>query len=230
MEVILVFLAVFLAVFMGWLLKQSFNTQPWVAEAVDETAHEAPFGANAKAVALTALLAVVTSFFALLMSAYAERMELGDWVPLTEPQLLWVNTGILAAASVAFQWTRNKARAGEKSPLLPGMLVTGVLTMLFIVGQVVAWQRLNANGQFVTVNPANAFFFLLTGAHALHILGGMYVWARATIRLVGKREAETAEQGIRDAERTRQSIELCAVYWHFLLVVWLLLFGLLLST
>jgi cytochrome c oxidase subunit 3 len=220
MELILVFLAVFLAVFMGWLLKQSFNTEPWVAETVDDSAHKAPLGANAKAVALTGLLAVITSFFALIMSAYAERMELGDWVPLNEPLLLWINTGILAAASVAFQWTRNAAIDGVRSRVLAGMLASGALTVAFIAGQLVAWKMLNDAGNGITVNPANGFFYFMTGAHALHILGGLYVWARALVRLVSGREPAAV----------RQSIELCTVYWHFLLVVWLVMFGLLLAT
>ena len=166
------------------------------------------------------LLAIITSFFALLMSAYAERMELDDWVPLTEPQLLWVNTGILIFASIAFQWTRNAANAGNRPRLLPGMLVTGLATSAFVVGQLVAWRELNASGEYLTGNPANSFFFLLTGLHALHMLGGMYVWVRATLRLMSGG----------DVRLVRQSIELCAVYWHFLLLVWLVLFGLLLST
>ena len=220
MEFILLVLAVILAVFLGWLLKQSFNTQPWVADVVSDTAHEAPLGAGAKTVALTVLLAVITSFFALMMSAYAERMELGDWVPLTEPVLLWINTGMLVAASIAFQWTRNAAIAGQATRLKPGMFATGLLTSAFVVGQLIAWQMLNASGDYVSGNPANAFFFLLTGAHAVHILGGMYVWVRATVRLMSGH----------DVERVRTSIELCAVYWHFLLLVWLVMFGLLLST
>lgn len=220
MEFILLVLAVILAVFLGWILKQSFNTQPWVAETVDDSAHQAPFGANAKTVALAVLLAVITSFFALMISAYAERMKLGDWVPLTEPALLWLNTGILVVASIAFQWTRNAANAGQRERLLPGMLVTGVATSAFVIGQLVAWRELNASGQYLISNPANAFFFLLTGAHALHILGGMYVWVRATVRLVTGKNVVTV----------RQSIELCTVYWHYLLLVWLVLFGLLLST
>lgn len=220
MEFILLVLAVILAVFLGWILKQSFNTQPWVAEVVDEKAHQAPRGANAKTVALLVLLAVITSFFALIMSAYAERMKLGDWVPLSEPQLLWVNTGILIFASIAFQWTRNAANAGNRPRLLPGMLVTGLATSAFVVGQLLAWRELNASGQYLSSNPANAFFFFITGAHALHMLGGMYVWVRATVRLV------TGS----DVRSVRQSIELCTVYWHYLLLVWLVLFGLLLST
>ena len=102
--------------------------------------------------------------------------------------------------------------------LKPGMLLTGLLTTGFLVGQVIAWQQLNASGQFITSNPSNAFFFMMTGLHGLHILGGMYVWGRATLRLYNGDDDVT------------QSIELCTIYWHFLLLVWLVMFGLLLST
>ena len=218
MEIGLIFLAIMLGSLLFWLLKQSFNTEPWVAKAVEESEYQAPFNAKPKIVALTTLLAVVTSFFALIFSAYALRMDYGDWVPLAEPQLLWANTGILIAASIVFQWTRNAAVRDDMAKLKPGMLITGVLTMTFLVGQFIAWQQLNAAGQFITTNPSNAFFFMMTGLHALHILGGMFVWARATLRLYGNHD------------NIRQSVELCTIYWHFLLLVWLVMFGLLLAT
>jgi len=219
-EIGLIALAIILASLLGWLLKQSFNTTPWIAEAVEESAHQAPFNAGPKLVALTAFLAVATSFFALILSAYSLRMELGDWVPMTEPQLLWFNTGVLVLASVAFQWTRNVSTGGQPAQMKLGMLATGILTATFLVGQMIAWQQLNASGEYLTSNPSNAFFFLLTGVHALHILGGMYVWARATVRAFGEY----------DIEAVRHSIELCTIYWHFLLLVWLIFFGLMLST
>ena len=218
MEIGLIFLAIMLASLIGWLLKQTFNTQPWVAEGVEEAAYQAPFNARPKALALATFLAVATSFFALIVSAYSLRMELGDWVPLTEPQLLWTNTAILVLASIAFQWTRGAARSAREQRIKLGLIVTGVLTTAFLVGQYMAWQQLNASGHFITSNPADAFFYLLTGIHALHIMGGMYVWARATMR------------AFKNGDNLEESIQLCAVYWHFLLVVWLVLFGLMLST
>jgi cytochrome c oxidase subunit 3 len=223
MEIGLIVLALMLATLLGWLLKQSFNTQPWVAEQVSDTAHHGPLGdsTNTRLIGLITLLAVVTSFFALILSAYALRMELGDWVPMTEPQLLWTNTALLVLASIAFQWTRNGAVEGQASRLKPGLIATGMLTTGFVVGQFIAWQQLQAGGQGITVNPSNAFFYFLTGAHAVHILGGMYVWARATSRVLLGKANGTA---------IRRSIELCTIYWHFLLLVWLILFGLLLST
>ncbi len=220
MTIALLFLALILATLLGWLLKQSFNTQPWVAEVVGETAHEGPLGSNSRLIALLTFLAVVSSFFALILSAYALRMELGDWVPLSEPQLLWMNTAFLVLASLVFQWTRNAAVNGQQNRLATGLIVTGFLTAAFVIGQLVAWQQLQATGQYITNNPANAFFYFLTGAHAIHILGGMYVWARATVKVVRKGSDPAIAR----------SIELCTIYWHFLLLVWLVLFGLLLST
>ena len=220
MEIGLIVLAIMLASFMGWLLKQSFNTQPWVAEVVEETAHQAPFNARPKVVALTTFLAVVTSFFALILSAYSLRMDYGDWVPLTEPQLLWVNTGTLVLASVAFQWTRGRITHGIVSRLTPGLVLSGLLTIAFLIGQLIAWQQLYASGEYITTNPSNGFFYLLTGLHGLHILGGMYVWARALVRVISGSESESV----------KQSIELCTIYWHFLLLVWLIVFGFMLAT
>jgi cytochrome c oxidase subunit 3 len=220
MEIGLIILAIMLATLLGWLLKQSFNTQPWVAEAVEEASYQAPFNARPKLIALTTFMAVATSFFALILSAYALRMELGDWVPLTEPQLLWANTVVLVLASVAFQWTRNNAVGGHGERIRPGLLLTGALTLVFLAGQLVAWRQLHASGHYLTGNPANAFFYLLTAVHGLHILGGMYVWARATLRSFGGY----------DTKVVTYSVELCTIYWHFLLLVWLILFGFMLST
>lgn len=224
MTIALVFLALILATLLGWLLKQTFNAAPWEIEAVSDTAHHGPLGGTgnkSKLIALLTFLAVVTSFFALILSAYALRMELGDWIPLTEPQLLWVNTIMLIVASIVFQWTRNAAVNGQQSRLKPGMIITGVLTWGFVIGQFVAWQQLQDLGHFVSSNPSNAFFYFLTGAHAVHILGGLYVWAKATSKIISS---------TRNIDDTSRSIELCTIYWHFLLIVWLILFGLMLST
>jgi cytochrome c oxidase subunit 3 len=94
------------------------------------------------------------------------------------------------------------------------------LTILFLLGQLIAWQDLQASGYTMSRNPANAFFYLLTAVHGAHLLGGLWVWAKSTIKVwTGA-----------DAESVRISVELCTIYWHFLLLVWAVLFGMLLST
>lgn len=221
MTVTLVFLAVIMATVIGWLLKQTFNTQPWVSNAVDDEVSGASLDSNAKTIGLTTFLAVATSLFALFISAYTMRMSLaGDWVPLTDPQLLWVNTGLLVLSSVAYHWTRNMAVAGRGERLKPGLLLAGAFALLFLAGQLLAWSKLAAAGQTVSGNPANAFFYLLTALHGAHLLGGIWVWARSLTRVFGGASAASV----------RLSVELCTVYWHYLLLVWLVLFVLLLST
>ncbi len=210
-----------MATVIGWLLRQSLNTQPWDAnDPVENQPGRGVISTDPAKIGLWTFLAVVTSLFALFLSAYLMRMKLGDWRPLAEPNLLWLNTAILALASVAFQLAKGAASRGQLLTVKVGLIVGGACTTLFLLGQLVAWQQLNASGYFMTGNPANAFFYLLTALHGLHLLGGMWVWGRTTTRVLTSA----------DVESVRLSVELCTVYWHYLLLVWIGLFALLLST
>jgi cytochrome c oxidase subunit 3 len=220
MTVSLILLAVIMFVVIGWLLRQTLNTQPWMPRSVDNTASGTAIDTPAKTFALVSFLAVATSLFALFISAYAMRMHMGDWRPVSEPQLLWVNSAFLVLASIAYQMTRNAAGRGQASRLRPGLVIAGLFTFLFLGGQLVAWMQLNAAGHYMASNPASAFFYVLTAVHGLHLLGGLWVWARSTVKVFSGA----------DADSVRLSIELCAVYWHYLLLVWAVLFGLLLTT
>jgi len=217
----LVFLAIIMATVIGWLLRQTLNTQPWEAnDPLENQPGRGIIDTDPAKIGLFSFIAVVTSLFALFLSAYMMRMRLGDWRPVDEPDLLWLNTAVLVLASVAFQLTRGAARRGQPLTIKVGLLVGGACTTLFLFGQLMAWQQLNASGFFMTGNPANSFFYLLTALHGLHLLGGMWVWGRTTLRILTGA----------DAESVRLSVELCTVYWHYLLLVWIGLFALLLST
>jgi cytochrome c oxidase subunit 3 len=222
MTVVLVFLAVLMFFFVGWLVSQSINVQPWVASGIGEV----PAGnggiqdqPRAK-VALVVLIAVLASLFALFMSAYVLRMELADWRPLPEPALLWLNTALLTLGSVGMQWAYSKSAIGNRNQISTGLVFAGVCLLLFILGQVYVWQTLTGLGYYATSNPANAFFYLLTGLHVIHLIGGLVAWT------VTFRRARTAS----DMAEIRLSIQLCSVYIHFLLIVWFVLFALLLNT
>jgi cytochrome c oxidase subunit 3 len=217
----LVFLAIIMATVIGWLLRQTLNTQPWNAnDPLENQPGRGVINTDPAKIGLLSFIAVVTSLFALFLSAYLMRMKLGDWRPVHEPNLLWLNTAVLVLASAAFQLTRGATKRGQPLTVKIGLIVGGVCTILFLLGQLVAWQQLNASGFFMTGNPANSFFYLLTALHGLHLLGGMWVWGRTTLRMLTGA----------DAESVRLSVELCTVYWHYLLLVWIGLFALLLST
>lgn len=170
--------------------------------------------------ALRVFLCVVASVFFLLFVAYRIRMEYPDWRPLPLPSVLWLNTVLLVLASAVMQWTRSQVERANPGPLRAGMVVSGLLTVGFVVGQWVAWSQLGAEGYALRSNPANAFFYLLTAVHGAHVLGGLWVWLRATLRAFRKDGAATV-QG---------SVQLCATYWHFLLLVWLVMLYFLLTT
>jgi cytochrome c oxidase subunit 3 len=217
----LVFLAIIMATVISWLLRQTLNSQPWEAnDPLENQPGRGVLNVDPAKVGLLTFIAVVTSLFALFLSAYLMRMKLGDWLPLAEPNLLWLNTVILVLASVAFQLTRGAARRGQPLTVKVGLAVGGACTILFLLGQLIAWQQLNTSGFALTSNPANSFFYLLTALHGLHLIGGMWVWGRTTARMLTGA----------DAQSVRLSVELCTVYWHYLLLVWIGLFALLLST
>lgn len=220
MSITLIFLAVLMAIVIWWLLKQTINVRPWAERGAIEDVRGHAVSWPALTIALGVLLAVVTSLFALFISAYVMRMHVGDWSPLPEPRLLWLNTGVLILTSAAIQWTRTAARGGRIDGVWVGLVVTGALTVAFLIGQLVVWRQLNDLGYFAATNPANAFFYLFTALHGLHLLGGLVAWGKTTAKVW---------RGVALPE-VRLTVELCAVYWHYLLLVWLILFGLLLAT
>ncbi len=221
MTVALVFLALIMALVIGYLLSQTLNRQPWLTnDPLENRPATGPQTYNPRKLGLGVFMAVVTSLFGLFFSAYAQRMELDDWARLQEPGILWLNTALLVVASLAMNQATRAARAGHKQAAQRGLLAGGVLAMAFIVGQLLAWKQLTSAGLFVGSEPALAFFYLLTAIHGLHMLGGLWVWGRTSSRL---REAENMAD-------IRVSIELCTIYWHFMLLVWIFLFALLLNT
>lgn len=223
MTISLIFLTLLMVTFGGWLFLQSINARPWVADTGEKgPVSTIPDWITAPRLGLVAFLAAVTSLFALTLSAYMMRLEQlgGDWHSLPVPGLLWLNSGLLVLASLALQSAWNAARhdRGERLPMR--LMAGGLLSLGFVFGQVFVWRQLHADGYYLAGNPATAFFYLLTALHGVHLLGGLVAWARI---LVGLHSAA-------DPARLRARIELCALYWHYLLLVWVVVFGLIVTT
>ena len=176
---------------------------------------------------LRIFLVVVSSFFLLFLIAFIARSQLGDWRPLTAPaaplssiEPLLLNTLLLMLGSLALQWARVTVRQGRRYESLAGFLLGGFCALGFIAGQLWLWRTFLTLGYGFALNPANSFFFLLTGLHGLHLLGGLVAWARVLWRYAcGWPPA-----------RLSRSLSLCAIYWHYLLALWLVLFTLLCSS
>ena len=172
-------------------------------------------------VALYVLMAVIGVLFSLFSVAYIGRMAYGDWRILPEPSLLWFNTGVIMLSSFAFSRATINARKSDIKRTREYLLLAGVLTFGFIIGQLFVWRELVSFGYFVSTNPSYAFFYLLTALHILHLFGGLIAWIVVTYKsFVPQKEASDFPL----------KVNLCAIYWHFLLIVWTLLFVMLLLT
>lgn len=161
-------------------------------------------------VGLWLFLAVVTMLFAAFISAYIVRMGSSDWHSLPKPGLLWVNTGILLLSSAALQWARLCERNSDSKNARLGFIAGAVLSALFLLGQIWTWFVLQKLGYFLNTNPSSSFFYLLTAVHGLHLFGGLIV----------------AAWTVRSSER----FQLFVTYWHFLTIVWVVLFTLIVLT
>lgn len=215
MTVVAVFLACGAAVALWWLSRRGLLARPWLEEGAGAEAELGLGSASTTTVGLGVFLTVVGALFALLASAYLTRTAGADWKPPPAPAILWFNTAVLVASSAAMQIARSAAAAAERDRLETALAAAGVLVTLFLVGQLSAWRQLSDAGYLASSNPANAFFYLLTGLHGLHLMGGL-----AALAL-------TARAVWRGCEDARRSVELCAIYWHFMLFVWIGIFALL---
>ncbi len=203
-------------------LFHQLTEKPWEAAQVevDDLRCGRAFALPETTLGLRVLLAVITVLFSLLVVAYADRMAVADWRPLPDPWVLWLNTAMLVMSSVAWEWASISARRGRMDGVRVGLFGGGSFAFAFLAGQLWAWQQMVDLGYFAATNPANGFFYLVTALHGVHLLGGLVAWGRTAEKVWG---------GFEPAQ-VRLSVELCTVYWHFLLVVWVVLFGLLLFT
>jgi len=202
-------------------LLQKVTARSWEHAGEMEGVHgEIVITRSASQTGLLMFLAVISSMFLLFMISYYTRSLFPDWEVLADPGILWLNTAVLVLASLAMQLASNAAKRSATVSLRNYLLTGAVLTLVFIGGQLLAWDQLIENGFYAQENPAIAFFYLFTGLHALHLLGGMWFLGRVGFSLNRENKREKA----------RNSVTLCATYWHYLLLVWLLLFALMLRT
>jgi cytochrome c oxidase subunit 3 len=168
------------------------------------------------------IMIISTIFFCLFIVTYSDRLIYPDWQKMPEPLMLWLNSFILFISSIVFLNAQIAAKNSQFEIVKKRLIVIGVLALAFLVGQFLVWLQFISLGYYVSSNPANAYFYVFTALHALHLLGGLIYWF-ITIRKVWV----TSDIVVAKAKHT---VELCAIYWHFLLAVWIVLFGLMLFT
>jgi cytochrome c oxidase subunit 3 len=141
------------------------------------------------------IVAILMFFMALASAFIVLRRGSGVWVTVHLPFVVW---------------------QADHGGFRKFWMVTTVLGFLFVAGQLIAWRQLVAQGIYIASNQASSFFYIFTGAHAVHLLGGvgalLYVLARE----------------FKEANVSRSTAaEIASYYWHFMDGLWIFLLALL---
>ena len=188
-------------------------------------------------------IAPIVMLFVAFSSAYLVRQGMAswdlrtnsyvnDWAPVHLPILLLsINTVLLLISSVTMEFARRQASrlavlapvtampgiADDEPKGFPWLALTLILGLGFLAGQMLAWRQMEMRGVFLSSNASSSFFYLLTGMHALHLLGGVIALSFAAITAWLKRPPESRHI----------VVDVTAWYWHFMALLWLYIFALL---
>jgi cytochrome c oxidase subunit 3 len=162
-------------------------------------------------------LFAITMSFAAFTSALFIRQASSDWTHIAAPRILFLSTAVLLVSSLLMEASRRELEGkpgpqiNEQSKRLVLVGLTVFLGLAFVAGQYLAWRNLAAQGMYLATNPNSSFFYLLTGVHALHVLGGIAALLYLFIQLAVQRSVR------------RNLLRGVVVYWHFMAALWLYL-------
>ena len=171
---------------------------------------------------LVALVSITAFFTALVIAYYVTFRGQSNWQPVAVPKTLWVSTGILLASSATLESARYGLRRARFPQYFTALRITTALGLAFLAAQLLSWSILRSQGVYVRENPHASMFYAFTGAHGLHLLGGVCGLAYLLHR--GRGFALWSEHDLR---RYRAIARVIALYWHFMGALWLVLFTLL---
>ncbi len=160
-------------------------------------------------------IVTVVMIFAALTSAYIVRQAEGNWREYELPLSLWINSGIIILSSATMHWAYLSAKKDNLEMVKVAISSTTFLGVLFLIGQMWAWNVLVSNEVYFTGgNPSESFLYVLTGLHGAHLVSAiiyLFIVLFATFRY-------------QVHSKNLAKIEMCATYWHFLDILWLYLF------
>src|ERR1043166_1497509 len=157
-----------------------------------------------------AIGSILMLFVALTSSYIVRSASSDDWHRIAMPKILWLSTGLLIVSSITIELSRRSLKSRHDSAYSRWLMNTVLLGAGFVVSQLLAWRQLVKQGVYMASNPYNSFFYLFTGAHGLHVLGGLGALAYLVIRTRSARktlDGELRRVGAADA---------VTIYWHFM--------------
>jgi cytochrome c oxidase subunit III len=162
------------------------------------------------------IVSILMFFMALASAFLVRRGTSGDWIPVHLPVVLWLDTLALIASSFTLERARRSLSSLDLSGFRTLWTITTGLGVLFLIGQLIAWRQLVAQGVFMASNPASSFFYIFTAAHGLHLLGGVGALLYVLIRKFDNSNIALPV-----------AAEVASYYWHFMDGLWIFLLVLL---
>lgn len=166
------------------------------------------------------LLIIVMMTFGGLSSAYIVIATNGaaEWRPFSLPIQVWISTVILLASSITYHFGWKRIDAMDREASKRWFIATTVLGAAFISSQLLAWLELRSRGLYMSGNPYAGFFYILTGVHAVHVLGGIIALSSVLLRVWYPTRDENK------ILKRRSIAQVVGWYWHFMDGVWVALF------
>jgi len=164
------------------------------------------------------LSAIAMTFAALTSALYVREGAATDWHHIVLPPILWFNTAALIASSVALEVARRRVASfmrGEQSRRSVPMFwleISMTLGLVFVIGQYLAWLSLRAQGLYLPTNPNSSFFYVFTGVHVIHVVGGLGGLTRVILKFRNKANP-----------LRRSTLDATSYYWHFMGMLWIYL-------
>lgn len=182
----------------------------------DDSAKKRPSGGSAvnryKTGISLGIVSILMFFMALVSAFLVRKGTSNDWIPVHLPVLIWINTAILLASSATLEVARERLARLDMGGFRKIWLTTTAMGILFLIGQILVWKQLAAQGIFIASNPASSFFYIFTGAHGIHVLGGVGALVFVAMRKVEARGVSLA-----------MAAEVTGYYWHFMDGLWVFL-------
>ena len=163
-----------------------------------------------------AMVSILMFFMALASAFLVLHHSSHVWVAVHLPPILWVNTAVLIGSSFLLERARARFSLGDDRGFRKLWLVATVMGFLFVAGQLVAWRELAAQGVYIASNQASSFFYIFTGAHGVHLLGGVAALLFVLLRNFEKSQISRS-----------LAAEITSYYWHFMDGLWIFLLALL---
>jgi cytochrome c oxidase subunit 3 len=171
--------------------------------------------------AMWAALAAIMMMFTAMASAYIVLASMEGWRSIPLPKQLWLSTALILASSFTFRAAHKFLKQGQDEKYVRWLSLTLALGLAFLCSQLLAWRQLIAQGVYLAGN-SRSFFYVLTGVHGVHLLGGIMALSYLLLR------TRRRPQGVEAELRRETSAGVVGVYWHFMDGLWVFLFLLLL--